>query len=236
MSAQPKLYSHLNVTGFTLNPVKSTEEIQNLFIGLGSYPPTHICDADTELEHENYVGSIILDSISSFYQKEPNSGIFLSACYSNGYATLKIWDTFLPARFEFNMHLNGFMKDADLILDHLKAPARPSDGIGAFDYEFSLTTKEVPFSRLSKKDPTFADIKLGTEFEINLDTREIKGDPATLSQITCYACTEPALYWGMTKVPVPTNYRLNKYKLEEDLINFKTVPVCEKCRHYFNKE
>jgi hypothetical protein len=237
MSIQPKLQSHLNVTGFTLNPMKSNEEIKNLLIGIGSYPPIHICDADGSVEHNNYIGTITLESIFSYYQKDKsNTGIFASACYSNGYATIKFWDEYLPARFEFNMYVNGFMKDADLVLDHLKAPARPADGIGAIDYQFSLTTKEVPFNILVKKDPSFADIKLGTEFELNIETREITGDPNTLTEITCYSCTEPATYWGITKTPVPIKGRLDMYKLEEDLINFKLVPTCIKCRDYFNRE
>lgn len=239
MSVNLNLNSHLVVNGYTINPIMDARQGLTLLSGLGEYPPEHKCDADHNVVHKNYLGQIYENSIMSKYINiEGERGLFCTAILTNGHYTLRIWDETKPARVRFDAYVKGAMYDADLILDHLKAPAIPWDGVGLFDYTYSINQSPIIFSPMMKQDISKDPYTMGTGWKIDYETLTYEGTPNQLNTIKCYFCPNDGKYWGITPTPIPKDFyddckdwydptQEGWFDGTKDTNNFKSVPACE---------
>jgi hypothetical protein len=228
MTERSEIFSHLSIKGFTLNPLKDPRHIRNLLYGLGTtYNKKHPCDWDDSLIHTYYFEKIIEESISCNYvEDEGFRGIVAFAALLNGYYVLRIWDEYEPAQIEFNVYVKGDL-DPDVCLDHLKAPVSKTqditDGLGMFDFTYSLTKQPVLFNSIMKNN------KKIKAYETDLNGYN------TLNIIGCHFCKMQAKYWGILP-PEPNKFYMESKENEWIKENYKngyykntfmSVPVCE---------
>jgi hypothetical protein len=154
MHTGEKIYSHLTINGYTINPVKSKSQTKSILMGLCGYGEKHACDFKKEknLVHTNYLGKVVGEPKIDYIVNRDYQGITAHFTLENGYFTLKIIDNVFPAEIQFTLHLNGYMEDCSLIIDHLSAPTRPNDGFGMFDSTYSLTYTNKKNHFISKID------------------------------------------------------------------------------------
>ena len=237
MTQRSEVVSHLSIKGFTLNPLKNRYMAENLLRGLGTtYEKNHNCDWDSSVTHRYHFEEILLESINCNYIEDKGSrGMVGFAALVNGYYVLRIWDEYEPAQIEFNVYVRGDL-DPDICLDHLKAPYSKekvnADGLGMFDFTYSLVKEPLPFNQIMKKDKELRPYAIDAEGHKTLDI------------ISCYRCPEQAKYWGILP-PIPNKTYRDKVEnswMQENYENgfydnsFMSVPVCENHRNDMEKE
>lgn len=223
--------SHIKITGFTLNPIKDYKLGESLMFGLGQYPKEHVCDFNPEIKHTNYLGTIEDREIiySKYIEEVGNRGLVVFAPLTNGgHYTLRIWDESYPAYVQFEAYIKNRVYDADLILDHLKAPAFPWDGIGLFDETCSIAESQIRFSPLMKSsEKFFPGYVVKDPLIIDHENTTYSGYLNELDKIFCYFCEFKAEFWGITRPPIPNSLKPDDYEQSEDLYPFKLIPVCQ---------
>ena len=196
-----KNINNLKIHGFTINPVTHPDILKNIIRGLASYSDMHKCDFLEENKprkiHKNNLGKLLNISDVIEIKKEGFSGLIGHCILENGYFNLRIWNDVYPSEIHFNLFLEDDILDADLIIDHLSAPAVPNDGTGMFDYTYSIN-KEIltsnPLQKFSKSESSYYvndPIRLnGEEWEVTLNK---------LGQTTCHFCESTPHYWLFVK-------------------------------------
>jgi hypothetical protein len=237
MTERSEVVSHLSIKGFTLNPLKNKDLAKRLLLGLGTtYEKKHNCDWDSSVIHSYHFEGIIPESINCNYIQDKGSrGMIGFAALVNGYYVLRIWDEYEPAQIEFNVYVRGDL-DPDICLDHLKAPYSKIegdvDGLGMFDFSYSIVKEPLPFNQIMKQDKELRPYAIDAEGHKALDI------------ISCYRCPMQAKYWGILP-PIPNKTYRDKVEnswMQENYENgfydnsFMSVPVCENHRNDMEKE
>ncbi len=132
----------------------------------------------------------------TFVQNSSNEDIFQESGFigfvslDNGYFVLKIVDNVYPAEIQFDLYLNNKMTDFQIIIDHLSAPALPTDGLGMFNYSYNVSYFTNQDSIISKQNKTIA------PYKINSFNKENNGVVILnqLKEIECYFCNNTAKY------------------------------------------
>lgn len=227
MTIRPEEHSHLTINGYTVNPIKNIDHAKLLLTGLGTtYQKEHPCDRDDKLIHKYYFDKLIPYSVNAIYVEEEGSrGLFAVAALTNGYYILRIWDEPEPAHVQFDIYVRGDL-DPDICLDHLKAPFAKNknevDGLGLFDFTYSLIKNPISFNRISKNNKEIAPYNINNKYN-------------HLDKITCYFCPQLAQFWGILPAE-PATVDREKPENEELRIrydsgyyknSFMSVPICE---------
>lgn len=196
-----KNINNLRIHGFTINPITHPDFLHRFIKGLASYSDMHKCDfgdGDKPRKfHKNYLGKLINIPDVVKIEKEGFSGLIGHCVLENGYFNLRVWNDIYPSQIYFSLFLEDDILDADLIIDHLSAPAVPNDGMGMFDYTYSIN-KEIfmsnPLEKFSKSESSYyvnKPIKVdGKDWEITLNK---------LGKITCHFCESVPHYWLFAK-------------------------------------
>lgn len=209
--------SRLTVNGFTINPITKSELLSVVLDGLVSYKETHLCDYGHISTHKNYLGKKI--GSPSVIEVNEGSSSFLQGHVdlSNGWLDIRIWNNVYPAEIMLDIYIRGDILDPDLIIDHLCAPALPMDGMGMFDYTYSLSSSPVVQNSMSKFDKKSSAYKVNPEAEIDGDSLRVVLN--RLSGMQCHYCDEQATDWIIVGPPMPHD--------AVELIPAKSVGACK---------
>lgn len=170
----------LIINGFTINPIKDVKTLSNFLKGLCGYGKKHACDfVDHTIIHTNYLKKQIGEAKIDYVENKKFSGLIAYVLLVNGYFVIKIQNNIYPAEIQFDLYLDEKMLDPYIILDHLSCPALPHDGLGMFDYQYSLSYVTKPRSILSKKSKKVSYVKDINSFQIVL---------SELEKSSCYFC------------------------------------------------
>jgi hypothetical protein len=188
---------------------------------LGNYSDTHFCDYSSKnTTHKNYLGNIIAGPFGAKIKDENNSGIVAHCMLDNGYYTLRIWDTVYPAEIDFELFLEGDLPDADLIVDHLSAPAIPNDGLGMFDHTLIISKSITPTSTMKKFDANNSSYFVNDRLSF-LDDGEDNWQVVLnkLKSPECFYCTNKPEQWLFVDEDSNTH------------LNFRSVLSCKDHLH-----
>lgn len=193
--------SKLLINGFTINPIKEVVSFKESVSGFFdyAYKQKHVCDFTGKEIHTNYLKQRVEEVFVSNIIKEHGRCLTGFVILNNGYYTVTISYDKHPAEIQFDLYLDEYMSDPDLIIDHLCAPAVPFDGFGMFDYTYSLTHIAKPKSiisdvynniRYTNNEPFNISLYNGDQnYEIVLNQ---------LKEIHCYFCEKEGKYFGFT--------------------------------------
>ena len=185
----------LVLNGFTINPVTHLPHLIDIFRGLTEYNEKHKCDTGEDGPiHTNYLGKSIFGPVGIRTTDVDNAGSIVQGILENGYYTCRIWDTVYPAKIQFELFLENDLLDIDLIIDHFNAPAIPQDGLGLFDYTYSINNTKEHTSPLQKEN-----ISERSPYKVNdLITFNNNDWEVTLNElktVECYFCSDLPEYW-----------------------------------------
>lgn len=184
---------------------------------MGSYEDIHFCDYGVKnTTHQNYLGSIIAGPFASIVDTDSSHGVIGHCMLTNGHYTLRIWDNVFPAEISLEVFLEDDLPDIDLIVDHLSAPAIPNDGLGLFDYTFSVTTSSVPSSGLRKSAIGDSSYHINSPISfIGEDKKDWEITLNKLKETECYYCKNSPYQWIFIDDCVNCH------------LNFRSVLVCK---------
>lgn len=225
MDKKLKYSSRFNLRGYTINPIKDSEWLNNMLSGLFTYSKEHLCDYGHQAYHKNYLGSPIGLPYIVNINEPGNEGLIATQYMSNGYLVMKITDTVYPAEVRFDLFLNESLDDVELLIDHITSPAIPFDGPGIFDYTYSLVHENTPIHHLSKFDKSQSSYFVNEPLFKNEKDGSWSATLNELGKIECYFCKLEASRWIIVGPPYP--------KLEQgesrdiNLAEFQTVPSCK---------
>lgn len=222
MDNKLKYLSKFTLHGYTINPVQDIEWLNNFIFGLFTYSKEHLCDYGSGKKHLNYLGKQIEPPYIVKIENPGNKGLIATQYMTNGYFIIKITDDIYPAEVRFDLFLNESLNDIELIIDHLTAPAIPFDGLGVFDYKYSLSQENVMVHNLNKYDRS--------ESSYNINEPMIKSSDGSwsvvlneLEEIKCYFCNSLATRWIISGHPCRP---LESNQSNINLPVSKTLPVC----------
>lgn len=196
--------SRLSIHGYTINPLIQESHFKNVFFGITTYKSKHSCDFNGRAIHNNYlgkrVGDISVKQIGSKLVPSFSGHVVLE----NGHVTLTTVNDVFPAEIYLDVFLFEDIKDPDLLIDHLRAPAMNYDGFGMFDYTYRIDKEDVVQHHMSKfdQDVTYGQSISNAVPEFN-----------KLSKIECYYCQNQAISWA--------------FKDNNALPGFKSIPICQ---------
>lgn len=196
MEKNKPMSTKLVLNGFTLNPVTHLPFLINVFVGFGQYSKKHKCDTGLDGPiHTNYLGKTIFGPVGIRITDVDNAGSIVQGILENGYYTFRVWDTVYPAKIQFELFLENDLLDIDLIIDHFNAPAIPQDGLGLFDYTYSINKTKEHTSPLQKEN-----IYKNSSYKVNDSIIFNEGGKweitlNKLKTIECYFCSNPPEYW-----------------------------------------
>lgn len=190
--------SRLTVVGFTINPITNSAMLSALLNGLVSYKDKHLCDYGQSSIHKNYLGRKIIEPV--IIVSEDKSFVQGYVALTNGWINVRVINNVYPAKVVFDAYINENMSDADLIIDHLCAPALPMDGMGLFDFTYNLQSTPILNSAMSKHNHFTAPYKLNSPAVILDDAVEVTLNK--LSNIECHFCSLPATTWLIVGPPM----------------------------------
>lgn len=196
-----KFINNLTIHGFTINPTTHPDILKNIIRGLAGYSEMHLCDyVENELPrktHKNYLGKIIGEPNVVEIKNDEKVGLIGHCFIDNGYFNIRVWNNIYPSQIYFELFLEDEILDADLIIDHLSAPAIPNDGLGMFDYTYSISKKILPSSTLEKFS------KLESSYHVNdpilLDGENWEIELNKLKEMECYFCKAEPNSWIFVK-------------------------------------
>jgi hypothetical protein len=195
--------SKLIINGFTLNPIRNKNDLKNIIKSLcNNYTKDHVCDFDGETIHKNYlkkqVGEIYVEE--KIIEEELSYIGFV--ILENGYFTLTIKKNVFPSEILFDLYLEEKILDFQIIIDHLSCPAKANhvDGLGMFDYAYSLTYNTKHESKLYK------DIKENCNYEYYTE------DLNSLKNAECYFCSRPPEFFIFYNLPRKTIFVCKNHK------------------------
>jgi hypothetical protein len=213
--------------GYTINPITEAKTLHSIINGLCSYEYkiSHICDFDPNRvkKHINYLGSPISVAKIEKIQDNDKTGLIATQFLTNGYFTIKIWENITPSLVRFDLYLDEKLDDIDLILDHLTSPAIPDDGLGLFDYTYSLTHDQFHKHPLQKYDKKMSSYFINDKIKYEDDEINWSITLNELDKIECHFCSNAATQWIIISPPW-----LKEGEFGEDY-NFITVTVCSNC-------
>lgn len=190
--------SRLTITGFTMNPITDSYILKAVLTGLTSYKEEHLCDYGHQVIHKNYLGQRISDPmITNCMQYGFIQG---HVVLTNGWINIRITSDVYPAKVVADVYLNNSMPDADIIIDHLCAPALPLDGMGLFDYTYTLHSTPIPNTAMSKHNKMESPYKVNEPANVSEDKVEVTLNK--LSTIECHFCSSPATTWLIIGPPM----------------------------------
>lgn len=225
MDKKLKYSSKFTLRGYTINPIKDSEWLNNMLSGLFTYAEKHLCDYGNGVYHKNYLGNQIGKPYIVNIQDAGNEGLIATQYMSNGYFVMKIVDTVYPAEVRFDLFLNEPLDDVELLIDHLTAPAIPFDGPGIFDYTYSLVHESTPVHHLNKLDKSKSSYFVNDPLIKNKEDGSWSVTLNEFSYIECYFCNAYACKWIIVGPPYKN---LEDKNIESiNLPEFKTVPCCE---------
>lgn len=190
--------TRLILNGFTINPVTHLPHLINIFRGLTEYRTKHKCDTGSDGPiHTNYLGKSIFGPVGTKIPDiySDNAGSIVQGILENGYYTCRVWENCYPAKIQFDLFLENDLPDIDLIIDHLSAPAIPQDGLGLFDYTYSISNTKEHTTSLQKNN-IYKDSSYHVNKLISFETHD--NWSVTLNElktIECYFCNEKPEYW-----------------------------------------
>jgi hypothetical protein len=216
MSHRSRLVTRLNINGFTINPIADKKFLFNIIKGLTEYDDKHFCDYGKNVIHKNYLGnSAFLPEVSLINENEKTG--FVGFCsLTNGYLVIRIFTDTYPATIDFDLVLDDKLEDIDLIIDHLCAPAIPNDGLGMFDYTYSIKTEKMIDNSLFKDNRCDSSYELNDQIKF-LDEGKTEWEVVLnqLKTIECYYCKDSGTNWIF--IDDTSNVHLD----------FKSVVVCK---------
>jgi hypothetical protein len=190
--------TRLTVNGFTMNPITNPMLLSVVINGLVSYKDNHLCDYGQASTHKNYLGKKITEPIVTV--SEDKSFIQAHVGLTNGWINIRITNNVYPAKVVLDAYVAGDIKDADLIIDHLCAPALPMDGIGMFDYTYTLQSNPILNNAMSKHNHHASPYKLNDPALVSDGSVEVTLNK--LSSIECHFCSSPAVTWLIVGPPM----------------------------------
>lgn len=189
-----KVVSHLVINGFTINPVKDVSYLNVLINSLCTlYDNKHECDLGSGIVHENFLGKQIGEPSVSYVENTTFKGLIGFAVLENGYFVIKIWDNIYPAEVQFDLYLDKYLPDCDIIIDHLACPVGIYDGLGIFNVTYSLNhikKSEPPISKENKNFPKNFNNETFDATKYNKDPQNYSFVLNKLKKIECYFCEE----------------------------------------------
>jgi hypothetical protein len=224
---QHKTNSRLSINGFTMNPITDSRALMDVVYGLTKYKNKHVCDFGGLSIHNNYLGKIIGQPKVIRISQEENEGLQAHVDLTNGWFTIKIWDKTYPAEVMADFYIRGPLDDPDLIIDHLCAPAIPHDGMGLFDYQYSISSSSALNHIMQKNE------KNESPYIVNDPIRRFDDNTKwdvvlnQLSNIQCYYCSDKATEWIIIGPPWHPLLTEN----EKYLTASKVVPSCYGHQH-----
>jgi hypothetical protein len=187
----------LILNGFTINPVTHLPHLINIIRGLTEYNIKHKCDTGSDGPiHTNYLGKPIFGPVGTKIPDihSDNAGSIVQGILENGYYTCRVWENCYPAKIQFDLFLEDDLPDIDLIIDHFSAPAIPQDGLGLFDYTYSISKTKEHTTTLQKntdKDSAY-DVNDLITFDKNGNWSVILN---RLKSPECYFCNKKPEHW-----------------------------------------
>jgi hypothetical protein len=225
MDKNLKYFSRFNLHGYTINPIKDIQWLSNMLCGLFTYSDNHLCDYGRGKMHLNYLGKQIGLPYIVKIEEPGNEGFIATQYMTNGYFVMKILDSVYPAEIRFDLFLTEPLVDAELLIDHLCAPAIPFDGPGVFDYTYSLTHENAPFHHLNKSDRSKSSYYINEPMLKNESGEVWSITLNELNSIKCHFCEKNAVRWIIIGAPwEPLNSGESR---DINLPEFKTVTVCD---------
>jgi len=231
----------LIINGFTINPIKDKNILVNILNGLCEYQKKHLCDFEPKIVHTNYLGKQIGEPSIQYLKTDNHSGLVGYVLLENGYFVLKIWDNVYPAEIQFDMYLDEKMLDPYIVIDHLSAPAVPIDGLGMFNYKYTLSYITKQDNIIFKEDKQTPAYKINKEFLLEEYQKNPKQSRVILNQldkISCYFCEKKADFFIFFDTPRKIVVSCEDHKTfgttkELGADNSKTIDVRDISKHFF---
>jgi hypothetical protein len=196
MSHKSRLVTRLNIHGFSINPVAHKKFLFNIIKGLTEYDDKHFCDYGKNIVHKNYIGKLVSLPEVTLINENERTGFVGFCILTNGYFVIRIFTNTYPATIEFDLLLDDKLEDIDLIIDHLCAPAIPNDGLGMFDYTYSIKTEKIHDNSLFKDRQNDSSYYLNDQIKfLDKDTNEWEVVLNELKTAECYYCNENGTNW-----------------------------------------
>lgn len=195
--------SRLSIHGYTINPLIDESHFKNVFFGITTYKSKHSCDFNGDAIHDNYLGKRIGDISVRQIGSDISPSFSGHAVLENGHVTLRTVNSVFPAEIYLDVFLFEDIKDPDLLIDHLRAPAMNHDGFGMFDYTYRIDKEDIAEHHMSKFNKPAAYDKLNFS-----DVPEL----SKLPRVECYYCSNQAVSWV--------------FKDNNTRPGFKSVPSC----------
>lgn len=186
----------LILNGFTINPVTHLPHLINILRGLTEYSIKHKCDTGSDGPiHTNYLGRSIFGPVGTKIpdMHSSNAGSIVQGILENGYYTCRVWENCYPAKIQFDLFLEDDLPDIDLIIDHFSAPAIPQDGLGLFDYTYSISKTKEHTTTLQKN--TDKDSAYDVNDLIAFEDGKWSVILNTLKAPECYFCNTKPEHW-----------------------------------------
>jgi hypothetical protein len=220
MSHKSKLVTRLNINGFSINPVADKTFLFNIIKGLTEYDDKHFCDYGKNVVHKNYIGTPVFLPEVTLINENERTGFVGFCVLTNGYLVIRMFTNTYPSTIEFDLVLDDKLEDIDLIIDHLCAPAIPNDGLGMFDYTYSLKTEKMLDNSLFKDNQNDSPYHLNDQIKF-LDEGKTEWEVVLneLKTIECYYCKDNGTNWIF--IDDVANVHLD----------FKSVVVCKAHMH-----